>query len=142
MEHVGIIPVSGAGKLPKAIEGRVGDDGSCRCLSAVVNRIHVWVDVIRCAPELPDVLAAPSPCAITKVGHTQNHWASGFADGIAVDSVVIAAQAFVGFGEAGIELEVVNAPARKGVNVNGFVLVATGEALAGFDATVFVNAEF
>ena len=142
MEHVGIIPVSGTCKLTEAIEGWVGDDGSCGCLSAVVDRVHVWVDVIRCAPQLPDVLAAPGPCAIAKVGHAQNHGASRFTDGIPVHGVVIATQAFVGFGEAGIELEIIHAPACKGVNVDGFVLVATGEALAGLDAAVFVNAEF
>ena len=104
LKHIGIIPVSGAGKLPEAIEGWVGDACARGCLSAVVNRIHVWVDVIRCAPELSDVLAAPGPCAIPKVGNAQDHLASGLADGIPVDGVVIAAQAFVGLRKAGIQL--------------------------------------
>ncbi len=147
-EHVGVVPVAGAGVLADAVVLAVGglDEGvlevenSFPAAFPALDAVVAGVDVAGGSPEVADVFGPFPWFAAAPFADAEDDGAFGGEEGVAHGGVGFALIACGGV--APVVFEVVDAPGGEEEGVLIFVALAAGVAAAGFGAGAAVDAEF
>ena len=147
LEHVGVVPMAGAGIFADAIALAVGglhlgilevEDDFPALLPTLLAIIAVH-DVASRAPEMANILGPFPGFGAAPFADTENDGPLGRVKGVAHAGVSV-----LGVGVAGVApivFEVVHAPLRVLEGVLEFMAPAAGIAAAGFGAGAIINAE-